>query len=171
MAGLTALVWGASSEALQAAAAALDWLGGHNTPRGRMLATVVLGAAGALALIGTWGRETAERRPVRLAGGRARMAVDEVATTLRDALLDDTTLADATVRVQNLHWRGLRVKVRADLRPQARVDDTVEAVDRVVLEVVHGELGARLAARPAVGVRYQELDLRLGRAHDGRDGA
>ena len=171
MAGLTALVWGASSEALRAAAAALDWLGSHDTARGRMLTTVVLGAAGALALIGAWGRETADRCSVRLAGGRARMAVDEVATTLRDALLDDTTLADATVRVQNLHWRGLRVTVRADLRPQARVDDTVEAVDRVVLEVVQGELGARLAARPAVDVRYQELDLRLGRAHDGRDGA
>ena len=171
MAGLTGLVWGASSEALQAASSSLDWLVGHDTARGRMLASVFCATAGALALIAAWGRETAERRPVRLAGGRARMAVDEVATTLRDALLDDTTLADATVRVQNLHWRGLRVTVRADLRPQARVDDTVEAVDRVVLEVVQGELGARLAARPAVDVRYQELDLRLGRAHDGRDGA
>ena len=171
MAGLTGLVWGASSEALQAASSSLDWLVGHDTARGRMLASVFCATAGALALIAAWGRETAERRPVRLAGGRARMAVEEVATTLRDALLDDATLADAAVRVQNLHWRGLRVTVRADLRPQARVDDTVEAVDRVVVEIVQGELGARLAARPAVDVRYQELDLRLGRAHDGRDGA
>ena len=171
MAGLAALAWGASTEALRAASYAVDWLGAHATTRGRMLATVLCAAAAALALIGAWGRETAERRPVRLAGGRARMAVDEVAATVRDALLDDTTLADAAVRVQNLHWRGLRVTVRADLRPQARVDDTVEAVDRVVAEIVEGELGSRLAARPAVDVRYRELDLRLGRAHDGRDGA
>ncbi len=171
MAGLTGLVWGASSEAVRAVGGAAEWLASHDTARGRTLATVLCVTAGALVLIAAWGRETAERRPVRLAGGRARMAVDEVAATLRDALLDDATLADAAVRVQNLHWRGLRVTVRADLRPQARVDDTVAAVDRVVVEIVQGELGARLAARPAVDVRYQELDLRLGRTHDGRDGA
>ena len=44
--------------------------------------------------------------------------------------------------------------VRATLRPQARVDDTVDAVDRVMVEIVQGELGARLAARPAVDLRH-----------------
>lgn len=163
MAGLSALAWGASTEALRAATYALDWLGAHDTARGRALAAVLCAAAGALALIGTWARETAERRPVRLAGGRARMAVDEVAAALRDAILDDDGLADARVQVQNLHRRGLRVTVRADVHPRARIDDTVDGVDEAVREVVQRRLGARLAARPAVDVRYRELDLRLGR--------
>lgn len=163
MAGLAALSWGASTEVLRAAGDALDWLGAHDTARGRALATVAFVSAGALGVIAAWGRETAERRPVRLAGGRARMAVDEVAAVLRDAILDDEGLADAEVRVQNLHRRGLRVTVRADVRPRARIDETVAAVDATVREVVQGRLGARLAARPAVDVRYEELDLRLGR--------
>ncbi|TAJ19272.1 MAG: hypothetical protein EPO65_07190 [Dehalococcoidia bacterium] len=162
-AGLAALVWVGSAGALNAAADGLGWLEEHNTARGRALVTVLCVAAGLLLIIGAWGRETAERRPVRLAGGRARMAVDEVAAAVRDALLDDTSLAGAAVRVQNLHWRGLRVTVRADLQPRARVDETVEAVDEVVATVVQGRLGVRLAARPTVDVRYQELDLRLGR--------
>lgn len=163
MAGLAAASWGASTEALRAAGDALAWLGAHDTARGRALAMVLFAAAGALGLIAAWGWETAERRPVRLAGGRARMAVDEVAAVLRDAVLDDDGLADAEVRVQNLHRRGLRVTVRADVRPRARIDETVAAVDAVVREVVQQRLGARLAARPAVDVRYEELDLRLGR--------
>ena len=163
MAGLTVLVWGASTDVLRAASDALHWLGTHDTSRGRALATVLCAAAGTLALIGTWARETAERRPVRLAGGRARMAVDEVAAALRDAILDDTGLVDAEVRVRNLHVRGLWVAVRADIQPQARIDDTIDGVDAAVREVVQQHLGARLAARPAVDVRYQELDLRLGR--------
>lgn len=163
MAGLAVLAWGASTEALRAAGHAVDWLGAHDTSRGRALATVLCLAAGALAIIGVWARETAERRPVRLAGGRARMTVDEVAVALRDAILDAAGLADAGIRVQNLHRRGLRVTVRADIHPQARVDDTVAAVDEVVREIVQGRLGVRLAARPAVDVRYRELDLRLGR--------
>ena len=95
MGDLTGLVWGASSEVVRAVGAVAEWLASHDTARDRMLATVLCAAAGALALIAERGQETAERRPVRLAGGRARMAVDEVAATLRDALLDDATLADA----------------------------------------------------------------------------
>lgn len=162
MVGLAALAGGASTEALRSAGDAVAWLQAHNTARGRALAVVIFVAAGALGLIVAWGRETAEGRPVRLAGGRARMAVDEVAAVLRDAILDDGGLADADVRVQNLHRRGLRVTVRADIRPQTRIDETVVAVDATVREVVQGRLGARLATRPAVDVRYEELDLRLG---------
>lgn len=163
MAGLAALAWGASTEALQVAGGALDWLRAHDTPQGQALATVLAAAAAALALIGAWARETAERRPVRLAGGRARMAVDEVAAALRDAILDDAGIADAGVRVRNLHQRGLRVAVRADVHPRARIVDTVDSVDAVVREIVQRQMGVRLAARPAVDVRYRELDLRLGR--------
>lgn len=163
MAGLAVVVWAGSAEALHTVSDGVGWLEANNSGRGRALATVLCATVGLLLVVGAWGRETAERRPVRLAGGRARMAVDEVAAAVRDALLEDTMLAGAAVRVQNLHWRGLRVTVRADLQPQARVDETVEAVDEVVTTVVQGWLGVRLAARPTVDVRYQELDLRLGR--------
>ncbi len=163
MAGLAALVWGASTGTLQAVGGALDWLRVHDTTQGRALTTVLAATAAALALIGAWGRETAERRPVRLAGGRARMAVDEVAAALRDAILDDAGIADAGVRVRNLHRRGRRVAVRADIHPRARIVDTLDGVDAVVREIVQRQMGVRLAARPAVDVRYQELDLRLGR--------
>lgn len=163
MAGLAAVAWGASTEALQAAGGSLDWLREHDTPQGRALATVLTASAAALALIGAWARETAEHRPVRLADGRARMTVDEVAAALRDVLLDDASIADAEVRVRNLHRRGLRVAVRADVQPRARIVDTVDSVDAAVREIVQQQLGMRLAARPAVDVRYRELDLRLGR--------
>ena len=163
MAALAGLAWGASGEALGRAGQALAWLIEHDTPRGRALVTILALTAGALALAGAWARDTAERRPVRLAGGRARMAVDEVAATLRAALLDEAGLAGADVRVQNLHRRGLRVTVRADVRPQTRIDETVQAVDELVTEIVQHYIGVRLAARPAVDVRYRELDLRLGR--------
>lgn len=160
---LSVVTWGASAEALRAGGYAIDWLATHDSARGRALATVLSVSAGALALIAAWGRETAERRPVRLADGRARMAVDEIAAVLRTAIVDGAGLADADVLVQNLHRRGLRVTVRADVQPRARIDETVDAVDDVVREIVQQQLGARLAARPAVDVRYEELDLRLGR--------
>ncbi|MSQ29394.1 MAG: hypothetical protein EXR68_02765 [Dehalococcoidia bacterium] len=63
---------GASAEALRAGGYAIDWLSAHDSARGRALATVLRVTAGALA----WARETAERRPMRLADGRARMPVD-----------------------------------------------------------------------------------------------
>lgn len=158
-----ALTWWDASGALRAAGGVIDWLGLHNTVRGRSLATVLAAAAAALVLIGAWARETAEGRPVRLAGGRARMAVDEAAALLRQTLIAGAGLADASVRVQNLHRRGLRVTVRADVQPQARIDHTVDVVDELVGEIVQQRLGVRLAARPAVDVRYRELDLRWGR--------
>ncbi|MSQ29393.1 MAG: hypothetical protein EXR68_02760 [Dehalococcoidia bacterium] len=82
---------------------------------------------------------------------------------LRAAIVDGVGLADADVRVQNLQRRGIRVTVRADLHPRARIDETVDAVDDVERKIVQQQLGTRLAARPAVDVRYEELDLRLGR--------
>lgn len=160
---LGALAWGASAEVIGRAGQALGWLANHDTPRGRALAAVLCAVTGALALAAAWARETAERRPVRLADGRARMAVDDVAATLRDALVDEAGLADADVRVDNLHRRGLRVTVRADVQPQARIDETIDLVDELVTEIVQHYMGARLAARPAVDVRYRELDLRVGR--------
>jgi len=163
MAGLAALTWGTSTETLQAAGGALDWLRAHDTPQGRALATVLAATAAALGLIGAWARETAERRPVRLAGGRARMAVDEVAAVLRAAILDDASLVDADVWVRNLHQRGLRVAVQANVHSRARIVDTVDGIDAVVQEIVQRQMGVRLAARPAIDVRYRELDLRLGR--------
>ena len=163
LAALAALAWGASTETLDAVARGVEWLRAHDTGRGRALVAVLSATAGTLALLAAWGRESAERRPVRLAGGRARMAVDEVASALREAILGEAALADAAVRVQNLHRRGLRVTVRAEVRTQARIDQTVDAVDAAVREVVQRRLGVRLAARPAVDVRYQELDLRWGR--------
>ncbi len=168
MGAVAAVAWTASTEAIEAGSRGLGWLAAHDTARGRALLTVVCVTVAALALTLAWGRETSERRPVRLAGGRARMAVDEVAATLREALLEEVALADAEVRVANLHRRGLRVSVRADVEPRARIDETVEAVDGVVAEVVLDGLGSRLAARPAVDVRYRELDLRWSDGSVGR---
>lgn len=167
---LGAAVWLAWTPALQGiadAAAALAAREGDG--RTQLTASIALGALALLAFLAAWGRATHPRRAVRLSGDRGRMAVDAIAGGLRQSFLGLHAVRDAEVTVTN-RGRG-RVLVRAVVRvdPDARIDDTLDGVDDLAAWLVQDRLGLILHDPPMVDVRYDELDLRAGRArlHDG----
>lgn len=127
--------------------------------------TVALGAVALLGFVVAWGRATHPRRAVRLSRGRGRMAVDDVAGRLRDAILELRAVREAEVNVENRGRRGLLVHVWMRLAADARIDDTLDQVDAAADWVVHDRLGLLLAEPPLVDVKYDELDLRAARAH------
>ncbi|MDA1241428.1 MAG: hypothetical protein O2798_11410, partial [Chloroflexi bacterium] len=125
--------------------------------------SVALAATGALALAIAWGRATHPRRAVRLADGRGRMAVDAIAGALRDEIEERADIRGAEVWVENRHRRGVRIHARLRVTRDARIDEVLEAVDMVAMDAAW-RLGVVLSEAPLVDVRYDELDLRVGRA-------
>ncbi len=166
LAGLAAAAWLRGGALADAAAQGSTWIAEHESARSRTTAAILLGTAGALTLVIAWGRATAERRPVRLAGGRGTMPVDAVERALAGALETRDDVATAAVRVRNRHRRGLAIAVDLDVRSHARIEDALDAVDATAHELVQVRMGARLAERPDVVVRYDELDLKAGRIDD-----
>ncbi len=166
VAAALAVTWAASVPALAAAASAVAWLRSRDDGSGRAALTVVLAAGAALAFVVAWARATAPRRPVRLAGGRGRIAIGEVEDCLQAMLLERPDLVAASVEVENRHRRGVWVSARLDVTPDARLEDTIDAATHAVEELVYRRLGLDLAGPPRFDLRYDELDLRAGRAHD-----
>jgi len=168
--GLVLLIWGASIEALALAGGVVAWLESRNAPAGRAVATTVVLAAAALALVAAWGRATSLRRAVRLPGGRGTIRVEEVEARLCELLAERRDVVAAEVRVQNRHRRGLRVAARLHVTADARLAETIRAATLLTEELTSGRLGVALAAPPEFDLRYEELDLRAGRAHEWRRG-
>jgi hypothetical protein len=161
-----AATWAASTPALAGAASGVAWLQAQNDLRAREMLTTVLAAAAALSFVVAWARATSPRRPVRLASGRGRIAVEAVAGELRATLLERPDVVAARVEVENRHRRGLWVSGRLDVTPSARLEETLRAATLATEELVNGRLGVALATAPRFDLRYDELDLRAGRAHD-----
>ena len=157
---LIAATWLTWTPTLEGIADGAGRLADQRDGRAQWSATVGIAALGLLVWAGAWGRATHPRRPVRLSGGRGRIAVDAIAGGLRTALLDIPEVREAEVRVENRR-RG-RVLVRAWLRvtPQARIDDMLDDVDGTAEWLVEEQLRLVLAEPPLVDVRYDELDLR-----------
>lgn len=161
-----AATWVASTAVLASAAAGVAWLQARNGDPARELVTTVLAAIAALSFVVAWARATVPRRPVRLAGGRGRIAVGEVEDQLRAMLIERPDVVAARVEVENRHRRGLWVSARLDVTPDARLTETLRAATRLTEELVLERLGVALATAPRFDLRYDELDLRAGRAHD-----
>lgn len=164
-AALIALTWIAPTEALRSVRDGASWLLARTDERGQAAVTVVLVAFAALAFAAAWGRATHPRRAVRLSDGRARMAVDEIAGALRDALEGRADTRAVEVRVENRGRHGLRLYAWLRVTRDARIDEVLEAVDAEAAALLR-RLGLPLAELPLVDVRYDELDLRAGRLRD-----
>ena len=160
--------WLAAAEVLLGIEQGAGWLRERDSTAHRGMAATALVALGLLALVVAWGRDTAPRRPVRLADGRGRMAIDAIEALLRGAIMADPDVREAQVWVENAHRRGLRVDVHLRVVPQARIDDVVDGVDTAAEDLVHRRLGVPMDGLPVVNVTYDELDLRAGRAHGSR---
>lgn len=167
-AAVVAVAWLAPVVALDAAAAAIGWLRMHNDVTGRAALTVVVVAAAALAWVGVWARATAPRRPVRVAGGRGTIPVDEIAAWLTAQLELRDDVRDAAVSVQH-RGKGVRVAARMAVTPDARLDDTTDGARTIIERVLTSQVGAPLDAAPAIELRYEELRLRPRRAADGSE--
>ncbi len=162
-AAAVALTWLAGQEVLRGVRDGAAWLIAHADDRGRAIATVLFASVGAFGFVAAWGRTTHPRRAVRLADGRGRMAVDELAGALRLDLLARADIREAEVRIENRHRRGIRVAARVLVTRDARIDDVLDAVDEAAL-ALGDRVGVPLAETPLIDVRYDELDLRAGRA-------
>lgn len=165
MAAAIATTWLASAPVLAGLRDGAAWLAARDGERGRASATVIFAATAALALIVAWGRASATRRPVRLAGGRGRMAVEAIAQRLEASIRTRPEVRAATVVVTNRHWRGVRVEARLRVTPEARLDATITAFEAEAEALLHRRIGVPMESPPRVDVRYDELDLRAGRAH------
>jgi hypothetical protein len=163
---LAAVMLVAAAEVLRGIEQGVGWLLAWDNEYRRVLVATALIALAILALIVAWGRATSRRRPVRLSAGRGRIAVDAIASQLRAAIEAHPDIRRAEVQVENRHRSGLRVDVRLHVGAQARIDDTLDAVDDAAEEIVQRRLGVALDGAPLVDVTYEELDLRAGRAHD-----
>lgn len=165
VAGLIAATWLAWTPVLDAVAEGASALAGREgDERTRPTVTVALGALAVLGFVLAWWRGTHPRRAVRLSGDRGRMAVDAIGGRIRASLLEMEEVREAEVGVEN-RGRG-RVRVRAWIRisPEARIDDVLDGVDDAAERLVQDRLGLRLSEPPLADVRYDELDLRAGRA-------
>lgn len=161
-----AIVWSASAPVLAATAGGVRWLSAHNDVTGRAVATVAVAFAAALALVLSWARATAPGSAVRLAGGRGTITVAAVEWELEARWLEQPQIVAARASVENRHRRGIRVAARVAVTEDARLDEALAAVAGITERFVHGGLGVDLAAAPRIELRYRELDLRAGRAHD-----
>jgi hypothetical protein len=161
----TVALWAASTAVLDGAGGALDWLRAHDDPTGRATATTILATATLLNLVLVWWRASSPRRAVRLGRGGSTIAVDELAEWLRQALVGREDVADATVRVENLHRRGLRVAVVLEVTAEARLEQTGDAAATLVEHLLGERVGLPLDEPPQVELRYRELNLRSRGAH------
>lgn len=157
-AAVVAITWLAPVEALDAAAGAVGWLRMHNDVTGRTALTILVVALAALVWVGVWARATAPRRPVRVAGGRGTIPVDEIAAWLSAQLEERADIRDAAVSVQR-HGKGVRVAARMAVTPDARLDDTTDGARAIIERVLQSQVGTPLDAAPAIELRYQELRL------------
>ena len=161
----TVAVWTASAPMLDGADGTLDWLRAHDDPAGRALATTILAAAALLNLVLAWWRASSPRRPVRVGTGGSTIAVDELAEWLRQALLERADVADAMVRVENLHRRGLRVAAVLEVTAEARLEEIGDSAAALVGRLLGERAGLPLDEPPKVELRYRELNLRSRGAH------
>jgi hypothetical protein len=170
IAALLAVVWAAPVQALESLSTGLAWLERHDSERERAVLTTALAALALLLYVVAWGRATSRRRPVRLAGGRGRIAIEEVEARLRAALQERADIRTARVEVENRHRGGLAVVARLAVSADARLTETIEAATELAEDVIHEGLGVPMAAPPSLELQYEELDLRAGRG-DGRRAA
>jgi hypothetical protein len=161
-----AAAWGGSVTVLAGAASGVAWLEAHNGDQARQLLTTVIAATVALSFVAAWARATMPRRPVRLAGGRGRIAVGEIEERLRAALLAQPDVVGARVEMENRRRHGVWVTARLDVTPDARLEETLRGATLLTEDLVLGRLGLALATVPQFDLRYDELDLKAGRAHD-----
>lgn len=164
LAGTVAL-WTASTAILDGAGATLDWLRAHDDPTGRALVTTIFATATLLNLVLVWSRASSPRRPVRVGRDGSTIAVDELAEWLRQALLERADVADATVRVENLHRRGLGVAMVLEVTAEARLEETGDAATALVERLIGERAGLPLHEPPQVELRYRELNLKSRGAH------
>ena len=161
----TVAVWTASAAILDGAGGTLDWLRAHDDATGRALVTTILATATLLNIVLAWWRTSSPRRPVRVGRDGSTIAVDELAEWLRQALLERADVADATVRVENLHRRGVRVAVVLEVTAEARLEETGDSAAALVDRLIGERAGLPLDEPPHVELRYRELDLRSRGAH------
>ena len=161
----TVAVWSASTAILDGAGGTLDWLRVHDGPAGRALVTTILATATLLNLVLVWWRASSPRRPVRVGRRGSTIAVDELAEWLRQALLERADVAEAMVRVENLHRRGLRVAVVLEVTAEARLEETGDSTAALVEQLIGERAGLPLDEPPKVELRYRELNLRSRGAH------
>lgn len=165
-AAIVAVTWLAPVAALDAAAEAIGWLRMRNDEAGRAALTVVVVATAALVWVAVWARATAPQRPVRVAGGRGTIPVDEIAAWLQAQLQTRADVRDATVSVEH-RGKGVRVAALMAVTPDARLDDTTDGARSIIEEVLASRVGAPLVSAPAIELRYEELRLRRRGAPDG----
>jgi hypothetical protein len=134
--------------------------------RFRLLATTALGAVAALGLIAAWGVATRRGRPVRLAGRRGTMALEEIADGLRGMIVERPDILDAHVRLENHHGAGVRVTVWLEVTPHAHLQRVTMVVSRYGELLLHERLGVPMAEPPSVHLSYTELDLTARRTRD-----
>ena len=155
---LVAVLWFAPERSLDGALRALDWLAAHNDPAGRAIATTTLAALAALGYAAAWARAASPRRAVRVADGRASIAVEQLERRLRRAALEGHGVQDAAVQIENRHRRGVAVWLRLSVGPRTRLAEAGEGAAERVREVLEDE-GVALAGPPAVDLHYDELTL------------
>ena len=155
---LIAFVWIAPEPALDGASEAIAWLRADDA-RGRAIATTALVALGALGYVAAWTRATSLRRPLQPGDARGAISVDEFASWLRAAVLEQPDVREAAVRVENLHRRGVRISLLLSVTPEARLAETVAEASSRVERVVRDRAGLELAEPPAIELRYEELIL------------
>ena len=152
-------IWTAPGPALDGIEGAVRWLRDGDHAAGRAIMTIVLVAVAALGYVLAWARATSLRRPVRVGGGRGAVALEELGRRVREAVLEQPDVAGARVRVENLHRRGVRVSLRLEVTPDARLAQTAATAAARVEETLAQRAGVALAAPPSIEIRYEELIL------------
>ena len=152
-------VWTAPAPALDGIERGARWLRDGDDTAGRAIVTTVLVAAAALGYVLAWARATSLRRPVRVGGGRGTITPEELGRRVREAVLELSDVEEARVRVENLHRRGVRVSLRLDVTPDARLGQTAATAAARVEETLAQRAGVALAEPPSIEIRYEELIL------------
>lgn len=168
-AAVIAVTWLWSTPVLNALGGTIDLARRNDDSRGRLLATTVVGAGGALAVTVAWGLATRLTRPVRLASGRGTIAVEEIAERLRAMLIERPDVIAAEALVENRHRAGLRVTAWLEVTPQAHLLEVTAAVSEYGELLLHERLGVPMSEPPKVHLTYRELDLTARRARDRGD--
>lgn len=160
-----ALVWLAFVPALEATSQAAVWLAARDELVLRAAITTVLVAIALLACIWAWARATTPTRPVRVAGGRGTIPMDQIAAWVRDELETRIDIRQAGVTVVR-QGKGVRVAARIAVTPDARIAETTIAANASIEQVLASQVGVRQAKPPIIEVRYEELRLRPRRFED-----
>ena len=158
-AAVIALVWLAFAPALEATAEAATWLAGRDELVLRASITTVLIASALLVSIWAWSRATVPTRPVRVAGGRGTIAMEQIAAWVRDELETRIDIRQAGVTVVR-QGKGVRVAARIAVTPDARIAETTVGANALIEQVLASQVGVRQAKPPLIEVRYEELRLR-----------